>query len=170
MACLAPSVGFSQPWRWVVVEDSKRRDLIGNEFRICNEQALGEYSGERAALYSRLKLAGLREAPVHLALFIDPDTETGSGLGRGTMPETLAYSAVCALHTLWLAARAHGVGLGWVSILRASEVSAILEVPAGWQLIAYLCLGYPEREDTVPELEREGWERRVPSADSILRR
>ncbi len=107
-----------------------------------------------------MKLAGLVEAPVHLAVFVDPETETGSGLGRKTMPEMLHYSAVCAIHTLWLAARAHGIGLGWVSILDPQEVRSILEVPSTWKLIAYLCLGYPQEEQDQPELEQAGWAER----------
>jgi 5,6-dimethylbenzimidazole synthase len=129
-------------------------------FRACNEAALRDFDGDRAALYARLKLAGLAEAPVHLAVFADSETSTGGGLGRKTMPEMLSYSVVCAIHTLWLAARAHGVGLGWVSILDPQEVSRTLDVPPGWQLVAYLCLGYPVDETDRPELEQERWAKR----------
>lgn len=159
-ACLAPSVGFSQPWRWVTVDDPFRRAAILENFRTCNQDALSDYTGSRAALYARLKLAGLAEAPAHLAVFADPDTQTGSGLGRKTMPEMLTYSAVCAVHTLWLLARAHGIGIGWVSILDPGEVKRVIEVPSTWQLIAYLCVGYPEQEQDRPELETEGWAKR----------
>lgn len=162
LASLAPSVGFSQPWRWVTVDDPERRADILAIFRDCNQQALSDFSGTRAALYASLKLAGLVEAPLHLAVFIDPESETGHGLGRKTMPEMLAYSAVCAVHTLWLVARAHGIGMGWVSILDPVQVCRSLDVPAHWQLIAYLCLGYPAAEEDHPELEREGWEARLP--------
>jgi 5,6-dimethylbenzimidazole synthase len=160
LACLAPSVGFSQPWRWVTVDSPERRSAVVANFRNCNQQALGDFGGEKAALYARLKLAGLEEAPVHLAVFIDTATPTGSGLGRKTMPEMLSYSAVCAIQTLWLAARAHGVGVGWVSILDPEEVRRILDVPVEWRLIGYLCLGYPELDLDLPELEQEGWEKR----------
>ena len=160
LACLSPSVGFSQPWRWVTVESPEKRAAVVENFRGCNQQALGDFEGDKAALYARLKLAGLEEAPVHLAVFVDPQTPTGSGLGRKTMPEMLSYSAVCAIQTLWLAARAHGVGLGWVSILDPEEVRRILDVPAEWRLIGYLCVGYPETEDDIPELEQQGWEKR----------
>jgi 5,6-dimethylbenzimidazole synthase len=170
LAALAPSVGFSQPWRWVSVDSPERRAAIVANFRACNQQALADYSGDRAALYSRLKLSGLVEAPVHLAVFVDPGTTVGHGLGRKTMPETLSYSAVCAVHTLWLVARAHGVGVGWVSILDEADVRTVLDVPPGWQLIAYLCLGYPEQERDRPELEQEGWETRRPEASACLRR
>lgn len=170
LASLAPSVGYSQPWRWVSVDSPARREAIVANFRACNQAALADYSGNRAALYGRLKLSGLVEAPVHLAIFIDSETTAGHGLGRRTMPEMLAYSAVCAVHTLWLAARAHGVGVGWVSILDEAEVRRTLDVPDGWRLIAYLCLGYPEQERDRPELEREGWETRQVDAATCLRR
>ena len=116
-AMLAPSVGFSQPWRWVLVDQPARRAAILENFTAANASALQNYQGEQAAEYGRLKLAGLREAPVHLAVFADPDTPTGSGLGRQTMPQTLAWSVVMAIHTLWLAAQVEGLGMGWVSIL-----------------------------------------------------
>jgi 5,6-dimethylbenzimidazole synthase len=156
-ACLSPSVGFSQPWRWVMVDAPERRAAIVENFQEANRLALAELNGQRAALYARLKLAGLVEAPVHLAVFVDPETELGHGLGRRTMPEMLPYSAVCAVHTLWLTARAHGVGMGWVSILDPALVPQALDVPEHWKLVAYLCLGYPEEEQAQPELEREGW-------------
>jgi 5,6-dimethylbenzimidazole synthase len=169
-ACLSPSVGFSQPWRWVLVDDPERRAAITENFREANRLALAELHGQRAALYARLKLAGLAEAPVHLAVFVDPATEAGHGLGRRTMPEMLPYSAVCAVHTLWLAARAQGIGLGWVSILDPALVPQALDVPSDWKLVAYLCLGYPEEEQDQPELERAGWTERQATHEMILQR
>jgi 5,6-dimethylbenzimidazole synthase len=169
-ACLSPSVGFSQPWRWVMVDAPERRAAIVENFQAANHSALAELNGERAALYARLKLAGLMEAPVHLAVFVDPATELGHGLGRRTMPEMLPYSAVCAVHTLWLAARAHGVGMGWVSILDPASVPQALDVPEHWKLVAYLCLGYPEEEQAQPELERAGWAERQAIEATIVQR
>jgi len=157
---LAPSVGLSEPWRFLRVENMDARNAIREEFERANREALAGYSGEQAALYSRLKLAGLKEAPEHLAVFVDNATHKGSGLGRRTMPEMLEYSVISAITVLWLAARAHGVGMGWVSILDPAKVGKILGVPAEWGLVAYLCLGYPEEEGCVPELERAGWEKR----------
>ena len=170
LACLAPSVGYSQPWRFVNVEDSARRAAVLRNFEKCNAEALRDYSGEKAEAYAALKLAGLAEAPVHLAVFVDRIAETGSGLGRKTMPAMVDYSVVMAIHTLWLAARAYGIGVGWVSILNPAEIERVLEVPEGWSLIAYLCLGYPAEEHIVPELERRGWERNAESASLILQR
>ncbi len=127
-------------------------------FGRCNAQAAAAYGDARAARYRALKLAGLNEAPVHLAVFCDGETGAGLGLGRATMPETLAYSVVGAVQCLWLAARARGIGLGWVSILDPCAVTDILDVPPGWHLIAYLCLGLPQEEHPDPELERHGWQ------------
>lgn len=162
-ACLAaahraPSVGNSRPWRFVRVSDPARRAAVAECFGRCNAQAATAYDEERAARYRALKLAGLQEAPVHLAVFCDGETESGLGLGRATMPETLAYSVVGAVQCLWLAARARGIGLGWVSILDPCAVTELLAVPPGWRLIAYLCLGLPQEEHPDPELERHGWQ------------
>jgi len=156
----APSVGLSEPWRFVRIGRPEIRAAIRSDFEAANAQALAGYSGEQAALYAQLKLAGLDSAPVHLAVFADRATLQGSGLGCHTMPEMLEYSTVAAITTLWLAARTHGVGVGWVSILHPQQVNAILSLPAEWHLVAYLCIGYPEQESSVPELEQAGWEQR----------
>ena len=170
LACLAPSVGLSQPWRFVIVADAARRREVRENFLTCNAEALGDYRGERAKLYATLKLAGLDEAPVHLAVFADRGTEQGQGLGRRTMPEMVDYSVVTAIHTLWLAARAEDVGVGWVSILDPRRIGEVLAVPAGWSLVAYLCIGYPQADTLTPELEKVGWEqRRAPEAFVIRR-
>lgn len=170
LASLAPSVGYSQPWRFVLVESHERRDGIRASFEECNQQALSSYAGEKAQLYARLKLAGLREAPVHLCVFLSQHTESGSGLGRMTMPETLEYSAVLAVYTLWLAARSHGLGVGWVSILDPAKVNTCLGLPDDWKLIAYLCVGYPQEDHSTPELLRNGWEAKLPASEVLLRR
>lgn len=164
----APSVGLSQPWRFVTVDDPGRRHAIRANYHACNAAALADQAPGRAALYTRLKLAGLDEAPCHLAVCLEPAPSQGGGLGRATQPEAVAYSAVLAIHTLWLAARAEGVGVGWVSILDPEAALATLSVPPSWRLVAYLCLGWPAAEHDVPELERMGWEQRHPAA--IMRR
>jgi len=169
-AILAPSVGNSQPWRFVVVDDKTRRKKIRDDFESCNKDALKDYSGEKANLYARLKLSGLDQAPVQLAVYSDHGSGRGKGLGQKTMPEMLDYSVVAAINTLWLAARAEGVGMGWVSILHPETVNAILDVPENWRLVAYLCLGYPVEEHDDPELVRYGWEDRAPFSDFILER
>lgn len=169
-ACLAPSVGLSQPWRFVVVNDAARRAAVVANFTAANREALETYGDDRRKLYASLKLAGLQEAPCHLAVFVDEATPIGHGLGRRTMPEMLHYSAVAAVCHLWLAARAEGVGMGWVSILDPVAVGRTLEVPETWSLIGYFCLGYPQDAALEPELARAGWERRLPPEDLIMRR
>jgi 5,6-dimethylbenzimidazole synthase len=160
LACLAPSVGLSEPWRFVIVDNEAARAAIQDNFAACNAAALAAQDRERAGLYARLKLAGLEEAPCHLAVFADRSTAQGHNLGRHTMPEMIEYSAVIAMHTIWLAACAQGIGMGWVSILEPRVVAAMLDVPADWKFIGYFCLGYPQSDENVPELERSGWERR----------
>lgn len=157
-ASLSPSVGYSQPSRFVWVRDSNLRSAIRSNFLECNQAALASYEGERAKLYATLKLAGLDEAPEHLAVFCDMETPVGQGLGRRTMPEALEYSAVIAVHTLWLAARVYGLGIGWVSIVDPAGIKSVLETPIDWKLIAYLCIGYPTEEHLDPELARHNWE------------
>jgi 5,6-dimethylbenzimidazole synthase len=170
LACLAPSVGLSQPWRFVVVDNPARRDAIRINFETCNAEALAAQTQERADVYARLKLAGLNDAPCHVAVFTDRSTTQGHGLGRHTMPEMIEYSAVTAVHTIWLAARSEGIGMGWVSILNPEAVATILDVPSSWKLIAYLCLGFPESEDRIPELERAGWDQRRQVSSVVIRR
>lgn len=197
MANLAPSVGLSQPWRFVTVDDPVRRAAVRANFEacnaaallemcnavvllemcnavalseMCNADALSHQDAGRAARYARLKLAGFDEAPCQFAVFAEPDPAQGGGLGRATMPETAAYSAVMAVHTLWLAARAMRLGLGWVSILDPAAVTQALDVPAHWTFIGYFCLGYPQTESATPELERAGWEVRQPVQSATIRR
>ncbi|HEV8014009.1 MAG TPA: 5,6-dimethylbenzimidazole synthase [Stellaceae bacterium] len=170
IAVLAPSVGLSQPWRFVAVDEPGLRRAIRDNFARCNAEALAAQSPDRAAEYARLKLAGLDEAPVQLAIFADHTTAQGHGLGRRTMPEMIDYSAVAAVHTLWLAARAEGIGMGWVSILDPAAVASVLDAPASWKLIGYFCLGYPETEVATPELERAGWEQRRAAPVFFVRR
>jgi 5,6-dimethylbenzimidazole synthase len=169
-ACLAPSVGLSQPWRFVIVDSAERRRAVLEDFRACNAAALASYDGEEAARYATLKLAGLAEAPAQLAVFADRTTETGHGLGQRTMPEMAEYSVVAAIMAMWLAARAEGIGMGWVSILDPARIATILDVPAGWRLVGYFCLGFPEGQHAEPELERAGWEQRHPAESFVLRR
>jgi 5,6-dimethylbenzimidazole synthase len=169
-SALAPSVGNSQPWRFVSVESAAARGAVIANFDACNAAALKSYEGERAALYASLKLAGLHDAPVHLAIFCDHAAEAGFGLGRKTMPETLDYSAAAAVHTFWLAARAQGIGVGWVSILDPAEICRALDVPPSWKFIAYLCVGFPQEEHLDPELERHRWQEHLAESERLHRR
>ena len=166
----APSVGLSQPWRFVKVNSAERRRAVWESFAKANDRALAGYEGEQRATYASLKLAGMKEAPVHLAVFSDESTDTGGGLGRQTMPETLRYSVVAAVQTMWLGARAQGLGMGWVSILDPAEVTRVLDVPDGWRLVAYLDLGWPAEEHIDPELERHHWEQHHYTGDLVFTR
>jgi 5,6-dimethylbenzimidazole synthase len=170
LATHAPSVGFSQPWRFVKVKSPERRRAVWENFAKANERAREGYDGDQKKNYMGLKLAGLKEAPVHLAIFSDESTITGSGLGRQTMPETLRYSVVGAVQTMWLGARAEGLGMGWVSIFDPAEVTRALDVPEGWKLVAYLDLGWPAEEHIDPELERHHWEDRHYTGDLVFDR
>lgn len=170
LASHAPSVGHCQPWRFVLVESGECREAVRSSFARANAKALESYDGEQRAQYARLKLEGLEDAPVHLAVFADEATEAGSGLGRQTMPQTLQYSVVAAIQTLWLAARAEGLGLGWVSILEPERLCRLLEVPESWKLIAYLCIGWPVEEHLDPELERHDWQQHLGAERMIFTR
>lgn len=166
---LAPSVGLSEPWRLVRVDSDAARAAVLANFEAANAEALKGYSGEKAALYAGLKLSGMREAPVQLAVFSDEETAKGAGLGRQTMPEMLRYSVVSALMLFWLSARARGLGVGWVSILDPDALVRDLDVPGNWRLVAYLCVGWPEEDGETPELERLGWESREDGLDLLIR-
>lgn len=170
LAHRAPSVGNAQPWRFAIVADPTNRAAVRASFETANADALAGYDGEQAQLYASLKLEGLSQAPDQLAVFTDTATGQGHGLGRRTMPETLTYSTVCAIHTLWLAARAEGIGVGWLSILDPEAVTRDLAVPESWRLVAYLCVGYPVAEDDTPALETAGWQARTEIEERIIRR
>lgn len=171
IAALAPSVGNAQPWRFVRVRSNDLRASLADHVDAASAGAARAIpDAELRARYQALKLHGIREAPELLAVFCDEAPDAGHGLGRATMPEMLRYSTVMAIHTLWIVARARDIGVGWVSILDPRVVTAMLDVPAGWTLIALLCLGYPLDPSDTPELERRGWQAREPIADRILER
>ena len=164
----APSVGNARPWRVIQVESPTARARVIDIFEACNKDAACSYDAATRRDYVALKLAGLREAPVHLAVFTDQTVAEGRGLGRQTMPETLAYSTVMAIHTLWLAARAENIGLGWISILDPEAVAVALEAPPTWSLTGYLCLGYPESDADTPLLHEVGWQENTATDWRIL--
>lgn len=170
MATLAPSVGNAQPWRFVIIKSPTKRQQIRDNFDRANQHALNGYDGERAKTYASLKLEGLKTAPVQLAIFTETKPEEGHGLGRMTMPETLQYSTVSAIFTIWLTARTMGLGLGWVSILDPIKITNALDVPSSWAFTAYLCIGTPQEEHEDPELVRHGWQDRTHLDGKILER
>jgi 5,6-dimethylbenzimidazole synthase len=163
----APSVGFMQPWEFIVITDALVRHAVRQQFEETNARAASAYRGERRELYDRLKLEAIEDSAVNLCVTCDPTVARGHGLGRRTMPETAMYSAVCAIQNCWLAARAEDVGVGWVSIIDVDAVRQILAIPDHIIIVGYLCLGYVSGFDAGPELEAKGWEQRVPLADVI---
>jgi len=163
----APSVGFMQPWGFIVIRDREVRDTVHEIFERARLAAAQVYNDDRRAVYETLKLAGIREAPINLCVTCDEATVRGHGLGRQTMKETALYSTVCAVQNLWLAARAEGVGVGWVSILDVDELRAALGIQEAVVPVAYLCLGYVAEFGADPELEIKGWEQRAPLAGLI---
>jgi 5,6-dimethylbenzimidazole synthase len=163
----APSVGLMQPWRFIVIRSQRVRAAVHDIFSQAQRLAAGSYEGERGELYRGLKLEGILEAPQNLCIACDPVSERGHRLGRQSMPETAIYSAVCAVQNLWLAARAEGIGVGWVSILDAEALKSLLGIPPHMVMVAYLCLGYVDGFEARPELERVGWEQRVPLAEVV---
>jgi 5,6-dimethylbenzimidazole synthase len=166
-ASLAPSVGYSQPWEFVVIRDTTVKDKISASFDLENEKAAGVFADEKKAIYSHIKLEGIHEAPVNIAVFYKPEEEPV--LGQNTMLEAGEYSVVCAVQNMWLMSRALNVGLGWVSILDPLVVKDILNSPPGNKLVAYLCIGYVREFFSTPELERLQWKSRKPLEASIYR-
>jgi len=163
----APSVGLMQPWRFILIRAIEIRKAVHDIFLRSNQAALETYDGDRAKKYASLKLAGILEAPQNLCVVCNPECERGHRLGRHSMPETALYSAVCAVQNLWLAARAEGVGVGWVSILDKEALQKVLHIPENIVPVAYLCLGYVEHFAAEPDLERARWERRI-SLDQVV--
>jgi 5,6-dimethylbenzimidazole synthase len=161
MAHLAPSVGFMQPWNFILISGVDMRRKIKALFDQTNarEQQRIE-SSQRRELYAQLKLEGILEAPLNIAVTCDGRRDAPFVLGRGPMPQTDLFSTCLAIQNLWLAARAEGVGVGWVSILDQAATAQLLRLPPGVQLVAYLCVGYPVEWRPRPMLEEVGWKQR----------
>jgi 5,6-dimethylbenzimidazole synthase len=162
-----PSVGFMQPWDFIVIRDARVRGAVYECFLEANRRAAEIYNGERRALYDSLKLEGLGEAPLHLCITCDRLRQKGAGLGRQTDPATDLYSTVCAIQNLWLAARAESLGIGWVSILDFDGLRKLLGIPEHIVPVAYLCAGYVTEFPAGPTLESAGWETRESLARLI---
>ena len=155
-----PSVGFMQPWDFIVIRDLALRRAIQECFSEANRRAAESYHGERRAVYEGLKLEGILEAPVNLCVTCDRERPKGAGLGRQTDPATDLYSTACAVQNLWLAARAESLGVGWVSILDFDRLRELLSIPERVVPVAYLCIGYVSEFPAGPTLEAAGWENR----------
>lgn len=156
----APSVGFMQPWDFIVIRDGAVRKAVYRNFECASRRAAEAYQVEQRRLYDSLKLAGILEAPLNVCVTCDHERRKGSGLGRQTDPAVDLYSTVCAVQNLWLAARAESLGVGWVSILDFEELKTTLGIPPALTLIAYLCIGYVSEFRSQPDLEERGWETR----------
>lgn len=157
----APSVGLMQPWNFIRIESPETRRRIKESFIAVNGHEATRLEGERGELYRSLKLEGILESPLNIAVTCDHSRNESFILGRAPIPETAPYSVCLAIQNLWLAARAEGIGVGWVSILDKKAVERILELPAGVELIAYLCVGYPLEFRSTPMLEEVGWKKRA---------
>jgi 5,6-dimethylbenzimidazole synthase len=164
----AGSVGFMQPWNFVVIRSSEMKQQVNDLFVQANRHAAENYTGQRRELYDSLKLAGILEAPVNIVVTCDRQRRGPAVLGRNSMPDTDLYSTCCAIQNLWLAARAEGLGVGWVSILEPEGVKGLLSIPPEVVLVAYLCLGVPVRFEERPMLETAGWETRVPLSEVVF--
>ncbi|MFC0199941.1 5,6-dimethylbenzimidazole synthase [Paracoccus rhizosphaerae] len=163
----APSVGLSQPWNFVLIRDPAQKRRLHDAFRAANTEAADRFP-DRKALYSSLKLEGILESPVNLCITCDRSRGGAHVLGRTHDPATDLYSTVCAVQNLWLAARAEGIGVGWVSIFRHDDLRAALDLPDHVVPVAYLCLGHVTELYEEPELQARGWGRRAPLDDLIF--
>lgn len=164
----APAVGLMQPSRFLVIRSPEIRQQVHTLFRRANQEASEVYEGPRKQAYSSLKLEGILEADLNVCVLCETESQRGQGLGRHSMPETAVYSTVCAIQNLWLAARTEGIGVGWVSILSHDGLRSTLKIPPHLQIVGYLCLGYVEIFGDRPELERVGWEHRLPLSSVIF--
>lgn len=170
-ALQAPSVGFSQPWEFVLVKEESSRRQVAESFFEENEKAKalfrdGRYQEAQLEQYQALKLEGIIESPLNIAVFYNP--KQGPVLGQTSMPEMGRYSVVCAVQNMWLMARSLNIGMGWVSILDPEKVKHIVNAPADRELIAYLCLGHVDHFYHKPELETLGWEKRKAASQVVL--
>jgi 5,6-dimethylbenzimidazole synthase len=163
----APSVGFMQPWDFIVVRDAAIRQQVRDSFQVANLEAAGMFEDERQASYRRLKLEGIVEAPIGICVTCDRSRTGPVGLGRTHQADMDLYSAVCAVQNLWLAARVENIGVGWVSIIKHDDLRAALAIPSPIQPIAYLCVGYVTHFLQKPELETAGWLPRAPLSDAV---
>lgn len=163
----APSVGFMQPWDFIVIDRADVRQAVKALYDTANAQAAQNYAGERATLYRRLKLEGIVDSPINLCITCDRSRGGPHVLGRNTVLESDLFSACLAVQNLWLAARAEGIGVGWVSILDPRELAQTLKLPDNVLPVAYLCLGYVSEFLQRPELEASGWRSRLPLQELV---
>ncbi len=167
-AHLAPSVGYSQPWTFIIIKDPNIKRKVKDEVERQRTRYRELLDEKRRALFDTIKIEGIMEAPINLAVTADCSRFGPHVLGRITMPETCQYSVVLAIENLWLAARAENVGVGWVSFLDKEKVKGLLEIPRDIDLVAYLTMGYVTSFPERPELEQRGWNSRLPLSEIVF--
>ena len=163
----APSVGLSQPWNFIVIRAQAARDQVWQAFNRANEEAAQMFEGDRQTSYRSLKLEGIRKAPVNICVTCDRSRGGKVVLGRTHNQSMDLYSTVCAIQNLWLAARAEGIGMGWVSVFRDADLRDLLKIPDRIEIVGYLCLGHVDELYQTPELEVKGWSKRL-SVDEMI--
>ena len=164
----APSVGFMQPWNFITISEQTDRNRVWKAFSDANEEAVNMFPERQQSKYKSLKLEGIRKAPLNICVTCDKDRNGEVVLGRTHNSNMDTYSTVCAVQNLWLAARAEGIGVGWVSIFRDADLKNILEIPNQIEIVAYLCLGYVDQLYSQPELEVKGWNNRIPLEELVF--
>ena len=163
----APSVGFLQPWNFIVIRSQATKQKIKEAYLQAKETEAELFSGERKDLYESLKLEGILEAPLNICVTCDRKRDDSNQLGRSTQGEMDIYSTVCAIQNMWLAARIEDVGMGWVSILDPMQIRKTLDIPESVEIVAYFCLGYVDEFKDSPELETKGWNKRLDLEDLV---
>lgn len=157
----APSVGFMQPWNFLLIDDNSTQKEVHQLFIKANDEASEMFEGQKKNLYQSLKLEGLLKAPLHICITCDRDRAGPVVLGRTHMSNMDLYSTVCAVQNFWLAARAENIGVGWVSIFHEKELKNLLGIPQDLHIIAYLTVGHVTSFNKKPDLERKGWRNRL---------
>ncbi len=165
----APSVGFMQPWNFILVREVAKRKAAWEAFRRANEEAAAMFPPDRQEPYRKLKLEGILKAPLSICVTCDPKRAGPVVLGRTHNPRMDVYSTVCAIQNLWIAARAEGIGVGWVSIFHDSDIRAILAIPDDIEIVAWLCVGYVDEMYRQPELAVKGWRQRLPLDELVFK-
>ncbi|RMW34851.1 MAG: 5,6-dimethylbenzimidazole synthase [Nitrosopumilus sp.] len=163
----APSVGFSQPWNFILIKDIETKKKIKASFEEEKNRSSQLVEEPKKSKYLSFKLEGILESPVNLCVTYDPSKFGPFVIGRSSIPEAGLYSVCCAIQNLWLAARTEGIGLGWVSILSNETLKENLELPEHVVPVAYLCLGYVDDFAEKPDLETAGWLPRLDLKDVV---
>ncbi|MBF0275530.1 MAG: 5,6-dimethylbenzimidazole synthase, partial [Nitrospinae bacterium] len=163
----APSVGYSQPWNFIVIKDIETRKKIKASFNLQKKEAGEFFEGERKEKYDSFKLEGILDSPINICITCDRQRFGPYIIGKHSILETDLYSVVCAVQNMWLAARAEGIGVGWVSILKNEEIHQALKIPQDIIPVAYLCIGYPKEFSEIPLLEKEKWAPRIGLEDIV---